>query len=119
MKFRASDLKSLVNVHGTQVTFTQRSNGAYNTATASSVQTDTAYTVKAYFFDYTLGEVDGDHILYGDRKMVLSLVDTSDVSIPEPSAGDTISGLNDTVRVVSTQKIYSVTPLCYICQVRE
>jgi hypothetical protein len=65
-------------------------------------------------------EVNNDSILMGDRKALLPAVDVYGVALPEPDAEDFVIGFGDTVKIVSTQKIYHAdTLVCYICQVRE
>lgn len=119
MRFRSADLKRLIDAHGTQVTFTSVSEGAYDPTTGSATNTPTEKTVKAYFYDYLLSEVDGTHIVLGDRRVAMSLLDTSGVAIPEPEAGDTLEGQGDKVSIISVSKIMSVSPMCYLLQVRE
>lgn len=114
-------LLTMVNRYGKQVTLTKNSYAAYNPATGS-VGTNTAvnYTVKAYFAEYDLSEINNDSIVVGDRKVLLPYVDTSGVALPEPDMDDIISGQGDTVKIVTVAKIYSGDTLsCYICQVRE
>lgn len=114
-------LLTLVNKYGKQVTLTKNSYGAYSPATAS-VGTNTAatYTVKTYFAEYDLSEINNDSIVMGDRQALIPRVDTSGVAIPEPDMDDIISGQGDTVKIVSVAKIFSGDTLtCYICQVRE
>ncbi|HEY9819115.1 MAG TPA: hypothetical protein V6D20_25380 [Candidatus Obscuribacterales bacterium] len=118
--FNPADLKYLIDIHGQTVTFTRVVKGAYNPSTGTtSGDTTTNYTVKVYFYDYKLAEVDGTNIQMGDRKVVFPLVDTSGNTLPEPQENDKITGIGDGVTIVSHSKIYSSTPVCYLCQVRE
>jgi len=117
----ANRLLTVVTRYGTEVTLTKPTYGAYNPATGTvGAGTSASYTVKCYFADYNLTELNNDSVVMGDRKAVFPHLDTSGVALPEPDAEDTISGQGDPVKVVGVQKIYSGDSLlCYICQVRE
>lgn len=116
----SNKLLTLVNRFGKSVTLRAVTTGTYNVSTGSVTNTTSDTTVKAYFGNYTLEEMDGSSIVKGDRKVVVNTLDTSNVSITEPKVGDLIVGEDDTVSIVSVQKILSgTTPTCYICQVRE
>ena len=117
----ANRLLTVVNRYGTEVTLTKPTYGAYDPATGTiGAGTSTNYTVKCYFADYNLTEINNDSVVMGDRKALLPYLDTSGDPLPEPDAEDTISGQGDPVKIVGVQKIYSGDSLtCYICQVRE
>ena len=117
----AMAMQTMVNQFGQEVTLRKPLYGSYDPATGTvGSTTNTDYTVKCYMAEFNLSEVNNDSILMGDRKALLPASDTSGVSLPEPDAEDTILGFGDTVKVVSTQKIYHAdTLVCYICQVRE
>jgi len=117
----SSKLLALVNRYGTVVTLTKNAYGSYDPATGSvGTNTPVNYTVKGYFAEYDLTEINNDSIVMGDRKALLPSVDTSGVALPEPDMDDIIVGRGDTVKVVGVSKIYSGDTLaCYICQVRE
>ena len=102
-------------------TLTKPTYGAYDPATGLlGAGTSVSYTVKAYFADYNLSELGNDSIVMGDRKVVFPNVDTSGTTLPEPDEEDLISGVGDSVKIVSVRKLYSGSSLvCYICQVRE
>jgi len=117
----SKSLLSLVNRYGTVTTLQKNSYAAYDPATGSvGTNTSTNYTVKAYFSEYNLSELNNDSIVMGDRKVVFPNVDTSGVVLPEPDPDDIVVGTGDKVKIVSVAKIYSGDTLaCYICQVRE
>jgi len=117
----AMAMQTMVNQFGQEVTLRKPLYGSYDPTTGTvGSTTNTDYTVKCYMAEFNLSEVNNDSILMGDRKALLPASDTSGVSLPEPDAEDTILGFGDTVKVVSTQKIYHAdTLVCYICQVRE
>lgn len=120
MTFRAVDLQNLVNEHGVSVTLRSRTTGLYDPATGVVSQTNSDATVKAYFGNYMLNEVNGSTIIDGDRKVVVNTLDTSGTAITEPEVDDLIIGEGDTVSIVSVQKIKSgSTVVCYVCQARE
>jgi len=117
----AMAMQTMVNQFGQEVTLRKPLYGSYDPTTGTvGSTTNTDYTVKCYMAEFNLSEVNNDSILMGDRKALLPASDTSGTSLPEPDAEDTILGFGDTVKVVSTQKIYHAdTLVCYICQVRE
>jgi len=114
-------MNTLITQFGQEVTLRKPAYGSYDPTTGTVGSTaNTDYTVKCYMADFNLTEVNNDSILMGDRKALLPAVDTFGSALPEPDAEDTILGFGDTVKVVSTQKIYHAdTLVCYICQVRE
>ena len=117
----AMAMQTMVTQFGQEVTLRKPLYGAYDPTTGTvGSTTNTDYTAKCYMAEYQLSEVNNDTILMGDRKALLPAEDTSGSALPEPDAEDTILGFGDTVKVVSTQKIYHAdTLVCYICQVRE
>lgn len=120
MIFRSQDLKHLLDLHGQSLTFTVKGSPTYNPTTGDVSRSDTDYTVKGYFYNYNLGDLNGVDVLLGDRRLVFPIVDTSEVTIPEPDPGDEVAGEGDKVTIVSVSKIMSgSTPVCYVCQVRE
>jgi len=112
---------SLVNRRGQEVTLRKPNYGAYNPETGTTQGNSFQnYTVKAYFAEYMLSEIDNDSILMGDRKCLFPAEDTSGDSLPEPDAEDIVIGAGDRVVVKSVQKIYNGSQVvAYICQVRE
>lgn len=120
MAFRSTDLKFLVDEYGSSITFRSRTTGAYSPTTGTVSHTNSDKTVKAYFGNYMLSEINGTSIVSGDRKVVLNPIDTSGVTIDEPEVDDQIIGQGDTTTIVGVQKIFSAgSVVCYICQVRE
>jgi len=117
----SNSLLTLVNRFGRAATLQKNSYAAYDPSTGSvGTNTSTNYTVKAYFAEYEISEINNDSVVMGDRKAVFPSVDTSGVTLPEPDADDIVVGVGDKVKIVSVSKIYSAdTLVCYICQVRE
>lgn len=120
MSFRSADLLKLINEHGKNLTYVSKSAATYNPVTGGTTGSTTTKTVKGYFYNYSLSDLVGTNILTGDRRLVISLVDTSNVAITAPKKGDTFAGEGDAVVVVSVERIMSgANPVCYICQTRE
>jgi len=115
------NLQTLLERRGQTATLRKKSAGAYNPSTgALGSVADVDVTVKMYFADYGLSEINNQNIMMGDRKVVIAPRDTSNVATPEPDSEDQIVSVGDTVVVKAVQKIYnSDTLICYICQVRE
>ena len=113
----ANSLLTLINRFGRVTTLQKNS---YAATGSVGTNTSTNYTVKAYFAEYDLSEINNDSVVMGDRKVAFPSVDTSGVTLPEPDADDIVVGVGDKVKIVSVSKIYSGDTLtCYICQVRE
>ena len=120
MSFRSADLLRLINEHGKNLTYTSKGSATYNPATGGTTATNTTKTVKGYFYNYSASDITGTSIVIGDRRLVISTVDTSNAAIPAPKKGDTFAGEGDTMVVVSVERIMSgANPVCYICQTRE
>lgn len=121
MAFRSQDLKFLVDRHGQNVTLTYKTLGTYDPSTGGLTGgSSTTSTVKCYFYNYSLQDIDGMNIVLGDRRAVLPLIDTSGTTLTEPEVGDEISGEGDRVSIVSVAQILSAgNPICYMLQVRE
>lgn len=117
----SGNLQTLINRRGQSATLRYKSSGTYDPTTGSlGGVTNTDVSIKAYFADYDLTEVDNDSILMGDRKVAIPARDTSGNLISEPDNEDQILAVGDTVVIKSVQKIFNASTLvCYICQVRE
>jgi hypothetical protein len=122
MTFDPYTIKTLISKHGQNITFVSRgAEGAYDPATGTiAAGTITNYTVKGYLYNYGLEDTDGTNVVRGDRKLLLSTIDTSGSTIPAPGTSDSFTGVGDEVNIVHVSKIYSGTQvMCYVCQVRE
>lgn len=120
MAFDTYTLRQLIKEHGLSLTLRKKSVGTYDDLTGTVTATNTDYTVRGYFYDYTPDMVDDQSILRGDRRVVLDskLVNGSDT--PEPDATDQIVGLGDVVNIVKVMEIKSGSgATCYLLQVRE
>lgn len=120
MSFRPADLLRLINQYGKNLTYVSKGSSTYDPTTGGTTSTGTTQTVKGYFYNYSVSDLTGSSIVTGDRRLVLPVVDTSSASLTAPKKGDTFAGEQDTVSVVSVERIMSgANPVCYICQVRE
>lgn len=118
--FKESSFINLMNSFGQALTLTTKASATYDVTTGTVSSTDTPHTVKGYFYNYDLSDMDANSIRFGDRKLALSSKDTSGTTIPKPLEGDEVSGEGDKVVIVSTREVMSEgSPICYICQVRE
>lgn len=117
----SGNIQSLINRRGQSATLRYKSSGTYDPTTGSlGSVTNTDVSIKAYFADYNLTEINNDSILMGDRKVAIPARDTSGNLISEPDNEDQILTVGNTVVIKSVQKIYNASTLvCYICQVRE
>lgn len=121
MSFRSYDLLRMLDDFGRDLTLIYVSEGTYDPVTSSLTGGSTSNaTVRGYFYNYRLDEVDGSSIVLGDRRLLLPNIDTSGDPLTEPDIGDEVTGSGDKVSIVSVTKIFSGTALiCYLCQVRE
>lgn len=121
MALLSSNVMYLLEKHGRQATLVKNTYGSYDPSTGTtSVSSSSSYTINAYFADYSLGEVDGDKVQLGDRKVYIGRSDINGSTLPLPDVEDTITGVGDTLVIKRVQQIYNADNLvCYICQVRE
>jgi hypothetical protein len=120
MAFSSYGLRQLIKEHGIVLTLRKRAASAYDSNTGSVTQTNTDYTVRGYFYDYTPDMIDGQSILRGDRRVVLDNRLVNGSVTPQPDATDQIIGLGDTVNIVKVMEIKSGSAtMCYLLQVRE
>lgn len=120
MAFDPYSLRQMIKEHGISLTLRKRAASAYDNDTGTVTQTNTDYTVRGYFYDYTPDMIDGNSVLRGDRRVVLDSLLTNGSATPEPDATDQIIGLGDTVNVVKVMEIKSGSAsMCYLLQVRE
>lgn len=118
MAVRASDITRLLRDLGETLTlrlFNQDgSSDGYDVTSGVLTKSSDTESVIGYIGSYDLTEMNGDSVVFGDKKVYLS------ASSPEPSVGDEVSGNGDTLRVVSVQTVFSAGDVvCYICQARE
>lgn len=120
MAFDPYTLRQLIKEHGIALTLRKRAASAYDNDLGTVTNTNTDYTVRGYFYDYTPDMIDGNSILRGDRRVVLDCKLTNGSNTPEPDATDQIIGLGDTVNIVKVMEIKSGSAtMCYLLQVRE
>jgi hypothetical protein len=120
MAFDPYTLRQLIKEHGISLTLRKRAASAYDDETGTVTQTNTDYTVRGYFYDYTSDMIDGESILRGDRRVALDCILVNGSATPEPDATDQIIGLGDIVNIVKVMEIKSSTnTMCYLLQVRE
>lgn len=115
------NMQTLLNRRGRTVTLSKPTYGTYDpdTGTHSTNPTPETHTVKAYFADYKLSEIDNQSVVMGDRKAIVGSRDILGSTLPEPDTEDTITGAEGNVVIKSVQKVYnSDTVVAYICQVR-
>lgn len=118
--FREQDLVQLVHSFGQDLTLKSNSGESYNPQTGRVTKTEGTVNVKGYFSGYKSHDMDSINIRQGDRKLVLPPKDLNGLSYTKPQEGDTVTGEEGEVFIVSTQEIMSLgSPMCYICQVRK
>lgn len=113
-------LRETIREHGKPLTFNSKSSVAYNPVTGGVAETSVPATVLGYFYSYRSEDLDGQNVVFGDRKLALPTTDVLGVNILLPKRGDTFVGEGDKVTVVRVDKVMSgQNAVAYICQVRE
>ena len=113
-------LRQLINEHGVTVSLIKRATGVYDATTGKVSQTNTTYTLKAYFFnnDPSVGEFSS--VLHGERRMVLSDKLSNGDPTPEADATDEISYLGKTSAIVRSSRIDSAgTNMCQLLYLKD
>ena len=112
----AYNLLRLVQRHGSTLTLHKVSEGTYDPATGSLTGGSTTdYEVTGYMYDAILN-INESEIQRGTKKVVIPALGLSVV----PDDGDSISGLGDTVHIVSVITYYSAgLAILYECGVAE
>lgn len=119
MAFDTYTLNMLLREHGTDVILRKQAESSYNNNTGTVTTTATDYTVRAYFFDYKVDEINSDSILSGDRRVVISGNLPSGAVTPKPDATDQIIN-GDTLDIISIFEVRSGSKvLFYTAQVRD
>lgn len=120
MAFDPFTLKELIREHGINVTLRKRTAGSYNNDTGTVTQSTTDYTVRGYFYNYTLSAINGVSILSDDRGVVLDYtLSDGTTPTPAPDATDQIIGFGSTLDIVNVSEIKSGNAtMCYQLQVR-
>jgi hypothetical protein len=118
--FDSYTLKLMVKEHGQPVTLRKTNEGSFNPLTGKLVTTTyTDYSVKAYFFDFESEAIDGQSILRSDRRVVIPTILLNGNATPSPNATDKIVGVDDTVDIISVERITSAgAVMCYLLHVR-
>lgn len=115
-------MRQVLDRLGYDLTFRRIDEGAYDPATGSTgTPTNDDETVRGYFANYEIAEIDGSAIQRGDRKAIISAVDANGAALTKvPQSNDLLIGQGNTVRIVSVEKPRpSDVATVYICQVRE
>lgn len=118
--FDAASLRELINEHGVIVTLRKKSNNTYNVTTGKVVQSNTDYTVKAYFFnnDPSVGEF--SNLLKAERRAVISDILTNGSVTPDVDASDEIIHGSYTTTITRASKITSSSDnMCQMVYLRD
>ena len=120
--YMQKQVRKLMDEFGYDLTFRRIVEGTYNPATGTTgASSNDDETVRGYFADYELNEIDGTTIQRGDRKAIISAVDASGSALTKtPQSSDLLIGEGNNVRIVTVEKPKpSDVNAVYICQVRE
>jgi len=104
---------------GLACTITKQTAGTYSTSTGvASVSTSTQSAYGA-LFDYENKNIDGTLVKKGDRKLLLSALNTAGAVLTAPSVNDTVTANSVTYTIVAIRPIApSGVAVAYDCQIR-
>jgi len=104
---------------GLTCTITKQTAGTYSTSTGvASVSTSTQSAYGA-LFDYENKNIDGTLVKKGDRRLLLSALNTAGAALTAPSVNDTVAANSVTYTIVAIRPIApSGVAVAYDCQIR-
>jgi len=104
---------------GLTCTITKQTAGTYSTSTGvASVSTSTQSAYGA-LFDYENKNIDGSLVKKGDRKLLLSALNTALAALTAPSVNDTVTANSVTYTIVAVRPVApSGVAVAYDCQIR-
>ena len=110
-------INHMLKTRGRVVTVSGSSQTTYDTASGTYTETpDTPVTVKGYLSDQMLEQEQS--IVSGSKRLLISPVDTSGQTVPEPKVGNEVTGWGDKLKIVSVSEIAEGSIVsCYICGV--
>lgn len=104
---------------GLTCTITKQTAGSYSVSTGvASVSTSTQSAYGA-LFDYENKNIDGSLVKKGDRKLLLSALNTALAALTAPSVNDTVTANSVTYTIIAIRPIApSGVAVAYDCQIR-
>jgi len=104
---------------GLTCTITKQTAGTYSTSTGvASVSTSTQSAYGA-LFDYENKNIDGTLVKKGDRRLLLSALNTAGAALTAPSVNDTVTANSVTYTIIAIRPIApSGVAVAYDCQIR-
>lgn len=106
---------NLLSQFGQSLTITSKSAGAYNPATGTSIITGSTQSGIGAVFDYGTKDIDGQLILQGDKKLILSQVGITSINVD-----DLVTIGAKTYTVIMVKELNPAgTNVMYICQLRK
>lgn len=116
------DVRTLLDELGYDLTLRRTTQGSYDPSTGQTgASSTTDVTVRAIMVDYEADEINGETVIRGDRKVIISAVDSSgDALSIDPDVEDELIGEGADVSVVNVRRIKSRSSiLAFECQVRK
>lgn len=117
-----STIRQLLADRGQTLTFRRETEGSYDPATGTNGAASTDdETIKGCFLNYQDNLFDGDNVVRGDRRLIMSNYQSDGTVLSKsPQPGDKFIGQGDTVSVINAQTLKDGGNLIgFICQVRE
>lgn len=122
MAFRMTGIAQLLRRHGRNVTVTFGvTPSVYNPETGEVEGGEViSHTVKGYFYDSTKDNVFDTQIENTQRRLILKTTDITNVAIPKPTVGNTVTAGGDVISIYRVDEIASGEQvLFYICRLVE
>ena len=104
---------------GLTCTITKQTAGTYSVSTGVATVTTSTQSAYGALFDYDNTNIDGSLVKKGDRKLLLSALNTSLAALTAPSVNDQVTAYSVTYTIVAIRPIApSGVAVAYDCQIR-
>ena len=105
---------------GQAIVLTRRTAGAYDPTTGAAAVTTTVQNGYGGIFDYEDENIDGTLILSGDKKLLLSPINSAGTALVAPEVNDTVTDKALVVRTITRIKTLSPagTTVMFDCNLR-
>lgn len=104
---------------GLACTITKQTAGTYDPATGAATITTSTQSAYGALFDYENKNIDGTLVKKGDRRLLLSALNTAGAALTAPSVNDTVTANSVTYTIIAIRPIApSGVAVAYDCQIR-
>lgn len=118
--FDPHSLRQLIKEHGIALTLRKKDAGTYDVATGTITQTNTDYSVRAFFFNNDPSVAEFTPVMMGERRLVVSDKLVDGAITPDIDATDEIIFGTKTTTVTRSSKIMSAgQTMCQLLYLRD